>query len=242
MKILICITAFMLMITSDAFSQSELDFESGTELILESGADLSADIIRINGSFSGGGTINGNPAYVLNLKVIIQGFYNSSADIMISDRATVYLRNAASPYEIIESFESNLDSTGVGTFIFSNALDAVNYYIVVRHRNSIETWSNSGNAFSSGSMVYDFTTASNKAYGNNLILVKNTPVRYAIYSGDADQNGVIDASDMSLIDNDGANFVTGYVNSDVTGDELVDASDAALVDNNGLNFVYSIHP
>ncbi len=46
----------------------------------------------------------------------------------------------------------------------------------------------------------------------------------------------------SIIDNDAYNFVTGYVVSDVTGDEVTDGSDAAIVDNNAYNFVTKATP
>lgn len=40
--------------------------------------------------------------------------------------------------------------------------------------------------------------------------------------------------------NDAANFATGYINTDVTGDGVTDASDASIVDNNAAGFVSAI--
>ena len=192
----------------------------------------------------GSNTIDGGITFLyrphstsLNLSVLVEGFWNGSK--MVRDFATVYLRNATSPYSLRDSATVCLDSLGNGSLEFSNVVGIGNYYIVVRHRNSIETWSSSPQFLHEGANAYNFTTSASQAYGSNMILKGS---KYCIYSGDVNQDGVIDASDASLVDNDEANFVTGYVNSDVTGDELVDASDAALVDNNGLNFVYSIHP
>lgn len=48
-----------------------------------------------------------------------------------------------------------------------------------------------------------------------------SPVRFAIYSGDTDQDGIIDGTDVSLVDNDAALFTTGHVITDLTGDDLV---------------------
>jgi len=62
-------------------------------------------------------------------------------------------------------------------------------------------------------------------------------VRFAIYGGDVNQDGSVDATDLAAIDNDALNFVTGYVQTDVTGDDLVDGADAAIADNNAFNFV-----
>jgi len=63
-----------------------------------------------------------------------------------------------------------------------------------------------------------------------------------IYSGDVNQDGVVDASDNGLINNAAANFVSGYVNTDLNGDNFVDATDLGIADNNSFNFVTKITP
>ena len=88
-------------------------------------------------------------------------------------------------------------------------------------------------------MNYDFTTAQNKAYGNNMIL-KNT--KWCIYSGDVIRDGLVDGSDLAAVDNDNTNFVTGYVSTDLTGEQIVDGSDLAIVDNNNTAFVGKVVP
>ncbi|MBK7159961.1 MAG: hypothetical protein IPH77_15870 [Ignavibacteria bacterium] len=51
----------------------------------------------------------------------------------------------------------------------------------MKHRNSIGTWSASGVSLTIGSTVnYDMTSSASQSYGNNLIQVDNSPVRYAI--------------------------------------------------------------
>ena len=81
-----------------------------------------------------------------------------------------------------------------------------------------------------------------QAYGSNMIQVEVSPVRYAIYSGDINQDGTVDASDVSDADNDSYNSVSGYVRTDVTGDDFVDAGDVSIVDNNAYNSVSVITP
>lgn len=242
MKKIICITVFLMTLTQITFCQSVMDFPPGSSLELPPGSDISADVIKINGTFVGGGTINGNTAYVLSLMVFLEGFYNPASDTMISDTIKVYLRNTASPYELIDSCETELDASGLATCIFTNADNEENYYVVVSHRNSIETWSAAGQSFNSFSMVKDFSGASSQAYGNNLVQVNTLPVRFAIYAGDVNQNGIVDGVDLSLADTDAFNYVTGYVNTDVNGDEVVDASDMAIVDTNAYNFVSAQRP
>jgi hypothetical protein len=73
---------------------------------------------------------------------------------------------------------------------------------------------------------YDFTAASANAYGDNMTL-KGT--RWCLYSGDVDQDGTIDGTDLQEIDNDAYNFVFGQLlNTDLNGDDFVDGGDFCL--------------
>jgi len=67
-------------------------------------------------------------------------------------------------------------------------------------------------------------------------------VRFAIFSGDVNQDGTVDATDLSRVDNDAFNSLSGYVNADVTGDDFVDAQDVSIVDNNAFNSVSEVTP
>lgn len=232
MKFIFCITVFFLTYASNTFCQSEFYFDEGSDLTLDQGSELTADVIIINGSFSGGGTINGNPAYVLSLTAFIEGFYNYKCDCMISDTVRAYLRNISSPYSIVDSSIAKLSASGNVTFIFSNAGNVTSYYLVLKHRNSIETWSSSGISFELNSDIYDFSTAITQAFGNNMKLVNDSPERYAFYSGDVNQDGIIDAGDISQVENDASASLYGYVQSDVNGDNFIDAGDLAIVENN----------
>ena len=53
---------------------------------------------------------------------------------------------------------------------------------------------------------------------------------------------MIDATDNGAIDNDAGNFATGYLPTDLNGDEVIDASDALIADNNSANFVSAVTP
>lgn len=243
MKIIISFQILFLTITTITFGQSVLDYQTGTDMVIQPGADVCADDININGTFSGGGTICGSSAFVMNLTAFIQGFYSSSSDIMVPDTITVYLRNAASPFAKVDSIKNILDTSGAGTYIFSNAINGTNYYIVLKHRNSIETWSKSpGQSFVNASLAYNLTDTISKAFGSNMIQVDASPVRFGIFSGDINQDGSVDASDIVNVFNDANNFVSGYVHTDVTGDDFVDATDLILTYNNSINFVSKITP
>jgi len=170
----------------------------------------------------------------LNLKINLQ------ACSPMRDTITVLLRDTASPYIVIDSARGVIDSNGAVSLSFTNAVNGARYYIVVKHRNSIETWSRAGGElFTGGVLNYDFTVAASQAFGNNQILVNG---KWSIYTGDVQQDGVVDGSDGALIDNDAFNFVSGYVATDLNCDSIVDGSDAAFADNNAANFVAISRP
>lgn len=235
-----CLVLLMLVFSSTVYSQSEIYFDEGSTLILDSGSEIYSDVVIINGSYTGGGTINGSIAYVLNFSAFLEGFYNSYTGTMVSDTVSVFLRNSDSPYQIADSSEAVLNESGVGTFIFSNVVNGTNYYLVLKHRNSIETWSANPVTISSNSLTYyDFTSSQSKAYGNNMT---QTGTVWSVYSGDLNQDGVIDAWDISQVENAAIHGITGYVNSDITGDDFVDSSDLAIVENNSSLYVSVVSP
>jgi len=150
------------------------------------------------------------------------------------DTIVVELRNATFPYSLVDS-RRGTGGTGIPqAFQFTKSTNGTPYYIVVRHRNSIETWSRLPQSFTAGALSYNFTTAPTQAFGNNMVNVGGS---WSFYTGDVNQDGIVDGSDAGAIDNDVFNFVTGYVLTDLNCDDVVDGSDASFADNNAFNFV-----
>ena len=181
---------------------------------------------------------------ILTIKMILQAFYDPGSETMnSSDTVKINLRNYYFPYSIVDQAKAVINKINfTQKFYFTSAPSGI-YYLDIRHRNSIETWNYYPVTLTRNiNTNYDMTANMYIAYGNNSILVDNSPVRYAIYSGDVNQDGVVDATDALLIDNDANNFLTGYINTDVNGDYSVDATDALIVDNNSANFVSKIIP
>lgn len=181
---------------------------------------------------------------ILKLKTVLQAFYDPSSETLNKqDTLTVNLHNASYPYAIAGSAKAVVSKLSfTARFYFKNVAPG-NYWIDVRHRNSIETWSSGYMEFKRNiATEYDMAVQQNRAYMNNTVLVDNSPVRYAIYSGDVNQDGIVDATDALLIDNDANNFAAGYLDTDVNGDYSVDATDALIVDNNSSNFVSKMVP
>lgn len=172
----------------------------------------------------------------LNLTALIEGMYTGT---QVSDSVTVELRNSTAPYGVVEKSKVVLNASGNATAGFLSAADAVNYYIAVKHRNALETWSKNPQTFTAGTLNYNFTTAAAQAFGDNMIL-KLT--KYCFYSGDVNRDGVVDLTDVSTVDTDNLNFMSGYTATDVNGDNLVDLSDLSIVDTNNLNFISKVTP
>jgi len=179
------------------------------------------------------------PSRKLFLKILPEGFYNTVTDKMIPDTVTVLIRNATAPFNVIDSIESIIDENGNGIFDSFNAFNSTYYYLTVKHRNSIETWSKSPVYYNGNILNYDFTTSANQAYGNNL---KNVGTKFCIYSGDVNNDGEIELSDILEVFNSARDFGVGYLQQDVNGDGVIDLSDIGIVFNNTLLFVNLISP
>ena len=168
------------------------------------------------------------------ITIAAQGYHNTVTNTLnMRDTARFYLRNTFSPYTIVDSGKTTIDSvTYTGTVTFANAPSGT-YYIVVKGRNLLETWSKAGGEiYTRGTpFTYNFTSAITQAYNSNIKLVGS---KYCNYSGDLNQDGIIDGSDVSSSDNAAFSGFSGYVVQDVTGDYYVDASDVAIVDNNSF--------
>ncbi|MBK8983794.1 MAG: hypothetical protein IPM38_16120 [Ignavibacteria bacterium] len=54
--------------------------------------------------------------------------------------------------------------------------------------------------------------------------------RYCIYTGNFNNDMIIDADDLSLLENDLYNYQTGDALTNVNGDNIVDIDDLAIVD------------
>jgi hypothetical protein len=176
----------------------------------------------------------------VNLTALLEGFYNFTTNKMVRDTVTCLLRNVTAPYSVMDSTIAYLDSLGNGTAKFLNAANG-QYYLVLKHRNHLETWSKSGgeNLSKGVTTAYNFTDNSSKAYGNNMKL-KGT--KWCILTGDINRDGVVDLNDLTTIDNDVFNSATGYRTTDLNGDGLVNSNDLSLCNNNVFNFIRVYSP
>ena len=168
---------------------------------------------------------------------LIEGFYNGTT--MNPDTVTIELRQWNFPYSKVDEAKIFLNSSGQGTGKFFNAVNGTPYYLVLKHRNALETWSAAVQTFTNSVLTYDFTNASSKAYGNNLKLING---KWCIYSGDVNQDGIVDAQDLNLVFIDNINGIAGYNPTDVNGNLFTEIEDLSLVFINNVLGAASVRP
>lgn len=182
----------------------------------------------------------------LDITALVQGFYSIS-EVMIPDTITVKLHNSTSPWSLVDQAKVLVDASGRAITNFFSVSDGTNYYLAVKHRNSVETWSANPVAFSSGKLSYDFTTASTKAYSDgvntNLPMVQ-IGSKWCFWSGEVTNNYFIEFDDLLTV----YNFYLlaledpGYYTEDITGNGFVEFDDVVLVYNNYNIGVWSQNP
>ncbi|MBL7766853.1 MAG: LamG domain-containing protein [Chitinophagaceae bacterium] len=185
------------------------------------------------------------PSYAtLNVKAFIQGFYEDNEQMRSvlnnqgqsnpttdADTVQVNLHEANSPYNMAHTFTGILQTDGTITCTYPSSVSGQLYYIALKHRNSVETWSAAPVLLSPVS-IYDFSTSATQAYGSNMIQVDNAPAIFAVYSGDIDQSGGIDGDDFNLLDPDIQTGNGGYLPTDLDGSGGVDGDDFNIFDPN----------
>ncbi|MBL7765300.1 MAG: hypothetical protein JNJ58_04360 [Chitinophagaceae bacterium] len=212
----------------------------------------------INGCSSTAGPYSVNPVtcWIKTVKAYIQAYYNQGSGFMNkvlyqqgqesnpftnnTDTATIELRSPVPPYDVQYSYTGLLQTDGSIACQFPGAILGMDYYIVVRHRNAVTTWSASPVNMNSTPFAYDFTTSANHAYGMNQIQV--APGVWALYSGDINQDGGIDGDDFNALDPDVQAGNGGYLNTDLDGSGGVDGDDFNIFDPNAQIGVGQITP
>ncbi len=172
----------------------------------------------------------------LNLKVFIEGYYRGAGQMIgvlfssICDTLQVSLANAASPYAIVITSKVVMDLNGNCTVELPLSTSGNSFYIVLSHRNSLQTWSKLPVLINSAGTTYNFTTADTQAFGNNMVSLGGGV--YGIRSGDVNQDGFINFTDITTLQSAALLFSNGYVAGDLTGDRVIESTDYSLLENN----------
>ncbi|MEP7166034.1 MAG: hypothetical protein ABI741_15130 [Ferruginibacter sp.] len=190
----------------------------------------------------------------VNLKLFLQGYYSGSSSMqpVLSnqsvpsslatqcDTITVELHHPVN-FTLIDTKKAVLLTNGTASATFSQP--AGSYFIAVRHRNSIQTWTAAAVACTTSTPLYNFSTAANKAFDSNQAQVAAGV--WAFFTGDINQDEYIDGNDFPLYDTQSASsglYDGTYTPTDLNGDGFVDGNDFPVYDVNSSNGVSSIHP
>jgi hypothetical protein len=155
------------------------------------------------------------------------------------DTIRVELRDAATGANVVASASGVIMTDGTVSLSLPASVVGNDYYIVVNHRNTVQTWS-ADLVTMAATTSYDFTTAATKAFGDNMIEVE-TGV-FAMYTGDINQDEFIDPFDYPSFELDNVTFASGYLATDLNGDGFIDPFDYPVFELNNVNFVTSVHP
>lgn len=140
-------------VTSVLFNGVSASFSitNNTEIVATVPAGATSGVITLVGpcnSINSGSSFTVNTGSAnLNLYVLIEGFYSGGGNMVsvaspsVSDTVTVQLRNTSSPYGIAYATTVPLNLNGQASIIIPAPYSGNSYYIVVKHRHAIETWS-----------------------------------------------------------------------------------------------------
>lgn len=165
------------------------------------------------------------------VKISIEGLSIQSGH-SISDTVTAYLSKSGTnrPTDVMDVAKSVIDKYSLtGMFDFKRIVTSGNYYLLIKYKNALLTFSQPIYIDPNKNFTYDFTISQNKAVGNSLKLVNG---KWSMISGDVNDDFTIDGSDLMHIENgDWLNY-SGYQDYDLSGNATVDGTDIAIVENN----------
>jgi hypothetical protein len=198
----------------------------------------------------------GAPLKTLNLSLYLEGFYNTATGMMNQaqecldgsttfnkfsgtavDSLSVLLANPTAPWAFVYQAHGVLVNASGNLSLTIPSTYSGSYYIAIRQRNSVETWSAAPVSFAGSTISYNFTTSAGQAFGNNEKRLIPESSIFAIYMGDitsmgTGQDGYVDIFDNNADFNAGQSGAYGYLATDLTGDGFVDIFDQVIVFNN----------
>lgn len=210
--------------TGTCSASASFDVRCGAPMVVNAKAFL-------QGYYLGGSTMN--PAVLYQGVPTATGVEADTVQVEIYDETTFALAGLAKGMLMIDG------SLSLQVYGFDG-----NYYIAIRHRSSVLTWSAAPVALSSTtpSTIYDFTTAASQNFASWAADDYSEGI-YSIFSGDINQDEYVDANDYPFFDIDNSlGACCSYLTTDLNGDGFVDANDYPFFNINNDNGVFSIHP
>lgn len=135
-------------------------------------------------------------------EAIVSSILNTTGNTAMTDWLMVELRNKNNPSEVLYTRSALLkrngkatDLDGVSTLLLRQA-PPDQYYVALRHRNHFGMRTANAINLSANSTILNFTNNTIVLYGNNAL--KTIGSIHAMYAGDANRDGVINATDRNL--------------------------------------------
>jgi hypothetical protein len=201
-------------------------------------------------------TVNPAPIKILNITLFLEGYFSTSTGTMQQvqdctdgmttfnkftgqtvDTLSVILANPTDPWSFVyQAHGVPVEPDGSLSLNIPSSFSG-SYYIVIRQRSSVETWSALPVSFTGSVITYNFTFSAGQAFGNNMKRMLPESSIYALYTGDVSspsgsQDGYVDIFDDVDIFNQSTTGAYGYIPDDLNGDGFVDIFDLAMVFNN----------
>ncbi|MGE5313442.1 MAG: dockerin type I domain-containing protein, partial [Acidobacteriota bacterium] len=99
------------------------------------------------------------------------------------------------------------------------------YYIAICHRNHLMVMTSQAVPLSLSSLLYDFTTGMEKAYGTYPMTPLSGSLLYGMHGGDANRDGQVTGSDYNLFSPRFSSISSGYDDADLNMDGRVTGTD-----------------
>lgn len=190
--------------------------------------------------------------YKIQVRAFLQGYYEGQhqmsavlnqqgvplSNLQLCDTVDLIFHENIPPYQAVKMFRQPIQRNGYVEF-FTSFKPHVAMYLSIRHRNSVEVWSASAMTYEF-LKEYDFSSAIQSAYGSNLAEIDSG--LFGLFSGDINQDGVVDGLDYNLWEEDSNLFASGYVSTDLNGDGIVDGMDFLFCEMNSNQFIGTIQP
>ena len=194
---------------------------------------------------SGTGLMNQTQGIDWNTGNLYNNFFGTIVDTLSVLIRETNVTDPNNPCTIDTSFYGlNINTDGTITPISIPSTITGYHYIVVKHRNSVETWSDSVD-FSPAIINYNFNTHISQFALDGGMYIDVNNLAY-IWGGDVNQNGNLESEDATSIYaaaiSDDEKVNNGYVINDVDGNGNIDSQDYGLAYSNSLIGANVINP
>lgn len=207
-------------------------------------------------------TQEGAPYKTLNLIAFPEGFFNGSAlnqthhidnyGVPVNhfggstvDTLSICLAQPVSPWAVLFAAHALPLSTSGNISVPIPSSFTGSYYVIIRHRQSIETWSKNPVSFAGSIINYNFTSAAGQAFGNNMKDLLGNGTVWGLFTGDLNHNGYVELDDVNAVYTASRYSASGYMIEDIDGDGYVEIDDVNKVfinSKNGIGYITPANP